>query len=325
MPKDLDDCVQAIITNPDFKPQEGKTKEESAYAICQEKLGKSCPACEIKKETNPEKRTIFIPLLKKDNKYIAVLSDNSIDRDEEIMSESLINDFAKKDSIMALINHSNTMESWAGGFKNMRVDKKEFDGMTHTMLTADFIPLESNPHTSWITKAIDEAVNKGLPTPGLSVGAIPFEYDTIKIGNKEIKRWTKAELCESSFVPYGSNRNAVIRIAKSAKDFGLIIGGEFMQEEELNKKFSEFSTKFSDIESKMEALSKELGSVKDSLIQKKPEEKKPEPPKTETVEKQPQLKKEEVIVKNAEVINDSEELTMKKLIQKAYNIKEDKQ
>jgi len=34
MPKEYDDCVKGIIGNPDFKPQKGRTKKESAYAIC---------------------------------------------------------------------------------------------------------------------------------------------------------------------------------------------------------------------------------------------------------------------------------------------------
>ena len=35
MPKSVDDCVKALMANPDFEPQEGKTKEDSAWAVCQ--------------------------------------------------------------------------------------------------------------------------------------------------------------------------------------------------------------------------------------------------------------------------------------------------
>jgi len=33
-PKQVEECVQALLSNPDFKPLKGKTREESAYAIC---------------------------------------------------------------------------------------------------------------------------------------------------------------------------------------------------------------------------------------------------------------------------------------------------
>ena len=35
MPKSVDACVKALVADPDFKPREGKTKEESAWAVCQ--------------------------------------------------------------------------------------------------------------------------------------------------------------------------------------------------------------------------------------------------------------------------------------------------
>ena len=35
MPRAVDDCVKALMADPDFEPQEGKTKEESAWAVCQ--------------------------------------------------------------------------------------------------------------------------------------------------------------------------------------------------------------------------------------------------------------------------------------------------
>jgi len=34
MPAWLDNCVRGILKDPKFKPQKGRTKEESAWAIC---------------------------------------------------------------------------------------------------------------------------------------------------------------------------------------------------------------------------------------------------------------------------------------------------
>ena len=35
MPKSVEDCVRAILANPDFKSKKkGRTREQSAWAIC---------------------------------------------------------------------------------------------------------------------------------------------------------------------------------------------------------------------------------------------------------------------------------------------------
>jgi len=39
-PAELDRCVQHLMNDPDFKPKEGRTKEESAFAVCQTQLNK---------------------------------------------------------------------------------------------------------------------------------------------------------------------------------------------------------------------------------------------------------------------------------------------
>lgn len=40
MPKEFTDCIRGIMNNPDFKPQKGSTKRDSAYAICTERYKK---------------------------------------------------------------------------------------------------------------------------------------------------------------------------------------------------------------------------------------------------------------------------------------------
>ena len=39
-PEKLDRCVAELMSDPDFKPQTGRTKEESAFAICQASINK---------------------------------------------------------------------------------------------------------------------------------------------------------------------------------------------------------------------------------------------------------------------------------------------
>ena len=37
-PKEMDDCVKHLMADPNFKPKEGRSKEESAYAVCQSRM-----------------------------------------------------------------------------------------------------------------------------------------------------------------------------------------------------------------------------------------------------------------------------------------------
>lgn len=41
MPEQVERCVEAIMRDPDFKPQKGRTKEESAWAVCTAKYQES--------------------------------------------------------------------------------------------------------------------------------------------------------------------------------------------------------------------------------------------------------------------------------------------
>jgi len=40
-PASVERCVQALMRDPDFKPQNGRTKEESAWAVCTKKYQES--------------------------------------------------------------------------------------------------------------------------------------------------------------------------------------------------------------------------------------------------------------------------------------------
>lgn len=35
----LERCVRKLVADPDFKPKKGRTKEQSAWAVCRESLG----------------------------------------------------------------------------------------------------------------------------------------------------------------------------------------------------------------------------------------------------------------------------------------------
>ncbi len=162
-----------------------------------------------------EIRKLWMPLQKvSDGEYRAILSDTSIDRDDEMMSKKLLQSWAKNKTIPALVNHKNEMDSWVGGWNGMEVVSKG----EHSALSAKYklFSKRANPKAQQIKKQIEEAIEMGMQ-PGISIGAIPKDYDEIEIDGKEYKRWKSAELVEASFVPVQSNRGSYAFLAKSFK------------------------------------------------------------------------------------------------------------
>lgn len=159
-------------------------------------------------------RKLWMPITKLSNgDFAGILSDTSIDRDDECMSKELIDKWVAKQSLPMLANHKNSMENWIGGWKNLKSISK---GM-HSALQAQptFFSEKANPLSAQVQKQVEEAVEMGL-NPGVSIGAIPKSYDDVEIDGKVYKQWTDAELLECSFVPIQSNRNASYgHIAKS--------------------------------------------------------------------------------------------------------------
>lgn len=52
-PQKVEDCVTALMADPDFKPQEGKTKKDSAWAVCQAQYQKTHGAITLEMITEP--------------------------------------------------------------------------------------------------------------------------------------------------------------------------------------------------------------------------------------------------------------------------------
>lgn len=157
-------------------------------------------------------RKIFIPLSKTaDGKYSGILSDDSIDRDDERMAKSLIESWVLTKALPALSDHRNEMRSLSGIWTNFRLIEKA----GRTALMADLNFLKSNPHTAWMEAVVKEAEELGHSV-GVSISAIPTkfkEYDMKKDGLT--LEWLKAELVEASILPIQSNRNAYMVVAKS--------------------------------------------------------------------------------------------------------------
>lgn len=154
-------------------------------------------------------RHVIIPISKEGDKYRAILSDDSLDRDKEYMSRSLIEEWAKEDFPLPILSdHDNTMDSFLGGWRN-RVLIESNDGHIGLSMEPTFFSEQANPKAQRIKRQIDESLAIGIK-PGVSIGFIPLDGMHTSEGYEHLK----AEIVEASFVPVQSNRNAYAYIAK---------------------------------------------------------------------------------------------------------------
>ena len=174
----------------------------------------------------------WMPIKKEvDGTYSGILSDTSLDRDNEFMTRELLEDWASSsDSLPMLANHENKMEKFVGGWKNKKVISK---GSNHALIaTPFFFSKEANPLAAQIKKQIEEAVEHGLGV-GISIGAIPSETVEKEVNGIMRTGYSKAEIVEATVVPIQSNRNA--SFTAIAKSFGIndkkVNGDEKMSEE----------------------------------------------------------------------------------------------
>ncbi len=208
-----------------------------------------------------------MPITKKeDGSYSAILSDTSLDRDTEMMGETLIDKIAKQGIIPQLADHKNEMESWTGAWKNLRKIKNG----QHIALMADpkFFSENANPKATQIKKQVDEALEMGL-NPGVSIGLIPFNHETKLTDNKEVIVYTDGELVEASWTPVQSNRNATY--GHVAKKFN--VGGFDMKEKGVKKQEggSSLEERLTALEQRLSAL-EELAATKAEETEEQEEE-----------------------------------------------------
>ena len=148
---------------------------------------------------------LWVPVQKSGETFSAILSDTSIDRDEEMMSKELLHKWAKANSLKALANHTNKMENWVGGWTNLKVVEK---GKNAALFAEPwFFSGKANPLAAQIQKQVEEALERG-ENAGISIGAIPGDSIQKEIEGKTYKVYTEAELVEATWVPIQSNRSS---------------------------------------------------------------------------------------------------------------------
>jgi phage head maturation protease len=152
---------------------------------------------------------MWMPILKSESSesgYFGILSDTSIDRDNELMHPKMLQDWANNKSLPALMDHKNEMSGYNADWVNIRT--VETEGRTILVADLDIFPTKSG-------EELKIRLQRGRHV-GVSIGAIPQDSDNVEVEGKSYKRWTKAELVEASFTPIPSNRHAkAMMIAKS--------------------------------------------------------------------------------------------------------------
>jgi len=181
------------------------------------------------------------------NKYEAVLSDNSLDRDNEIVGKTALENVQDSDIIVGLMDHENKILNQVCVWQNKRIEKRK----GHTALVSEPKFFLSNPNANIVKGMLDE----GAPM-GVSIGAIVKDYEMKKIDGKEIKVYTKIEILEASFVAVPANKHAgVYAVAKM-----------FKTKEEKNMTDKTYSEKeFNDMAKKAEDFEKQISDSKTEL------------------------------------------------------------
>jgi hypothetical protein len=248
------------------------------------------------------KLLMYAPVLKnkQTGKYMCILSDDSIDRENEIIGKDFLlkvgNDF---DYVPALANHDNNVFMQVGEWVNKRIEK--ING--HNALVAEPKFYKSNPNSAIIKGMLDEGAKIGI-----SIGAIPKDYKDTKIDGKSYREYTDGELLEASFVAIPANSHA--RAMAVAKSLGNMPKTEHkdkskeestMEDDKLEEYKKSVDEKLAELTKMIEALTKS----------EEPEEKPKEEPKEEDkveAEKQapnPELEKmkTDIKAKDAEIAN----------------------
>lgn len=253
------------------------------------------------------KTELFMPIMQSaEGKYIAVLSDDSTDRDDEFVSSSCIREMAKDNNYLAaMCNHNNDIFMMVADWRNKRVE--EIDG--HTALIAEPYFYKSNPNAKIIMGMLNEGAK-----PGISIGAMVKDYE--EVNGKRM--YTELEIVEASFVGIPSNRhgramavaknfNKVITI-KANKEGGIRMEKEFTQKDidlAIEKKVEEMKV---EVTKQLEEKDSEIVKIKEevSLAKKESEE------ALEKFKVDEEKKIEEITLKHKEELEKAKKVALEK-------------
>ena len=190
-------------------------------------------------------------------KYMSVLSDDGIDREDEIIGKSFFeSSIQKKSRIRMMLNHENDVLMRIGDWTNQRIEKVK----GQNALVAEPKFFKSNPKSEIIKGMLDEGAELDL-----SIGAMPTKADEVERNGQMYKRYTDGEILEASYVGIGANKNSTsMRIAKS---LGLLTKSKTNDDPDLKPQDGKTEEDSADAQSKknLEGIKVEKEELQDML------------------------------------------------------------
>ena len=236
-----------------------------------------------------------------ENIYEAILSDDSIDREDEIISKELLSKWASDIDgyLPALSDHNNKIEMLTAQWHSPKIVKS---GNGNYGMHAKPQFFKSTPAGKMAKGLLDE----GCKVMGVSIGAILKSSVTKTVNGKEVNVWTDAELVEASFVAVPANKHARA-YAVIAKSFNLENKEEVIQEGILDEKLQEedeldmvTEEKFNELLELVKANSESIKKTNESLLKKneeiKVEDPAPEAPVAPVVEEPEPLEEKKGLI-----------------------------
>ncbi len=202
-----------------------------------------------------KKINLWQPIIKSSSNgkttYDAVLSDDSLDRDDEMIGKEALLKVKRSDAvIVGLMDHENKIMNQVCEWVNKRIEERN----GHTAFVAEPKFFKSNPNAKIIKGMLDEGANMGI-----SIGAIVKNSEMRKIGTTEKRVYTDIEVVEASFVGVPANKHArITAIAKMFKTEENKVSDEKTYSE---KEFKEQTSKVADLEAEIAKVKEELEKV----------------------------------------------------------------
>ena len=211
---------------------------------------------------------LFQPVVKSsEGKYIAVLSDDSIDRDGEIIGKQALQKIMDDDGYtVALMDHTNKILNQVGEWTNKRLEQIG----EHTAFVAEPKFYESNPNAQIIKGMLDEGAKMGI-----SIGAIPSNRHgrAMAVAKSYIKPKEEIlmEETEKKVDVEELNKLHTEEVAKLKKDVEEAEAAKEEAEEKVEaaeEKVEEAEAKVEDAEKKYSEVAKELEDLKKQAVRK---------------------------------------------------------
>jgi len=167
------------------------------------------------KKVSGIKKTFYASVFKqkKTGEVVAVLSDTSLDRDEEFIGKKFLQRAAKSDFLPGLMDHENKALNLINEWVDKRVEKRMIDGETHNALLAKPKFFLSNPNAQIISNMLDEGAKLAI-----SITAIPNSKREVERNGKSFTEWTDGEMLSADWVGIPANKHAMAQIVAKSYD-----------------------------------------------------------------------------------------------------------